>query len=59
MVLFWALDSGYAEICYICNVNGVLAQLVERKVRNLEVRSSILLCSTKNRLPRTWEAVGV
>ena len=58
MVLFWALDSGYAEICYIC-VNGVLAQLVERKVRNLEVRSSILLCSTKNRLPRTWEAVGV
>lgn len=47
MVLFWALDSGYAEICYICNVNGVLAQLVERKVRNLEVRSSILLCSTK------------
>ena len=26
---------------------GVNYQLVERKVRNLEVRSSILLCSTK------------
>ena len=29
------------------NPNGVLAQLVERQVRNLEVRSSILLCSTE------------
>lgn len=28
--------------------NGVLAQLVERQVRNLKVRSSILLCSTKS-----------
>ncbi len=33
--------------------DGVLAQLVERKVRNLEVRSSILLCSTKIRLSVT------
>ncbi len=38
---------------------GVLAQLVERQVRNLEVRSSTLLCSTENRLPGIWEAVGV
>ena len=27
---------------------GVLAQLVERQVRNLEVRGSNPLCSTKN-----------
>lgn len=57
MVLFWALDSGYAEICYICKVNGVLAQLVERKVRNLEVRSSILLCSTKQTKNQSLKAL--
>lgn len=36
------------KFLYLCSPIGVLAQLVERKVRNLEVRSSILLCSTKS-----------
>ena len=40
--------TGYINVfLYLCSPIGVLAQLVERKVRNLEVRSSILLCSTK------------
>ncbi len=33
-------------------VCGVLAQLGERKVRNLEARGSIPLCSTKTKKPR-------
>ena len=34
------------QFYYICSAIGVLAQLVERKVRNLKVRGSIPLYST-------------
>ena len=34
------------KICYNVPCRGALAQLGERKVRNLEVRGSIPLCST-------------
>ena len=44
---------------YIINIRGALAQLGERKVRNLEVRGSIPLCSTihnrwKNYIPAVF-----
>ena len=35
-------------LCYNHSCSGVLAQLGERKVRNLEVRGSIPLCSIEN-----------
>ena len=38
------------DFCYLCTRNGVLAQLVERLNGIQKVRSSILLCSTKNTL---------
>ena len=39
--------------CIIFSVRGALAQLVARNVRNVEVRSSNLLCSTSKGHP-TW-----
>ena len=50
---FSAIFEVFLSIFIIfANPNGVLAQLVERQVRNLEVRSSILLCSTKEAVTR-------
>ena len=37
---------GLKDFVYLCNPNGVLAQLVERLNGIQKVRSSILLCST-------------
>ena len=40
--------TSFKIISYLCTLKGVLAQLVERQVRNLEVRGSTPLCSTPN-----------
>ena len=40
---------GLKDFVYLCNPNGVLAQLVERLNGIQKVRSSILLCSTSRR----------
>ncbi len=38
--------TSFKIFSYLCTLKGVLAQLVERQVRNLEVRGSTPLCST-------------
>ena len=46
---FFILWGDYLKIIITFAIpNGVLAQLVERQVRNLEVRGSTPLCSTNN-----------
>ena len=42
--IFRQIPDGFCE-----SYHGVLAQLGERKVRNLEVRGSIPLCSTNKK----------
>ena len=43
------LAKRYGQSHTCCRTRGVLAQLVERNVRNVEVRGSTPLCSTKIR----------
>ena len=61
----WAATSccaflpGFSRIASVTIPYGVVAQLVERCVRNAEVRGSTPLDSTSFRRPRSWLAGGV